>query len=96
MYKFSLCLTKFCRHDLSHWWILRAFHHVLLSLLGLYFGYLPFRAELFPPDGLLFLTFGYGIARVCRGEGDGVGIFLARLPVGIVLHLIDEDLAVGE
>ena len=22
---------------------------------GLYFGYFPFRAELFPPDGLLFL-----------------------------------------
>ena len=27
-------------------------------LLGLYFGYFPLRAELFPPDGLLFLLQG--------------------------------------
>lgn len=33
------------------------------SLLGLYFGYLPLRAELFPPDGLLFLQGGK-----CSGE----------------------------
>ena len=58
MYEFSLCLAKFCRHNLSHWWILRVFHHVLLSLLGLYFGYFPLRAELFPPDGLLFFLQG--------------------------------------
>ena len=34
-----------------------------LSLLGLYFGYIPFQAELFPPDGSLFLQ-----CRQCSGE----------------------------
>ena len=39
----------------------------------------------------------YGISRVfCRSEGDCVGIFTARLPVGSILHLIDEGLAVSE
>ena len=32
----------------------------------------------------------------CRSEGDCVGIFTARLPVGSILHLIDEGLAVSE
>ena len=32
----------------------------------------------------------------CRSEGDGVGIFTARLPVGSILHLINEGLAVSE
>ena len=30
----------------------------VLFFLGLYFGYFPLRAELFPPDGLLFLLQG--------------------------------------
>ena len=30
----------------------------VLFFLGLYFGYFPFRAEFFPPDGLLFLLQG--------------------------------------
>ena len=39
----------------------------------------------------------YGISRVfCRSEGDSVGIFTARLPVGSILHLINEGLGVGE
>ena len=39
----------------------------------------------------------YGISRVfCRSEGDCVGILTARLPVGSILHLIDEGLAVSE
>jgi len=49
--------------ETTRWWILRVFHHVFLSLLGLYFGYFPFRAELFPPDGSLFLQ-----CRQCSGE----------------------------
>ena len=51
-------------------WILRVFHHVLLSFLGLYFGYFPFRAELFPPDSLLFLLQG----------GQAVAVFEFVLP----------------
>ena len=40
----------------------------------------------------------YGIAQAfCRSEeGDGVGIFTASLPVGSILHLINEGLAVSE
>ena len=32
----------------------------------------------------------------CRSEGNGVGVFTARLPVGSILHLINEGLAVSE
>ena len=38
-------------------------HFSITADTTLYFGYFPFRAELFPPDGLLFLQ-----GRQCSGE----------------------------
>ena len=55
MYEFSLCLTKICRHNHSHWWILRVFHHVLLFLLGLYFGSFRCGQNFSARNGLLLL-----------------------------------------
>ena len=48
MYEFSLCLTKICRHNHSHWWILRVFHHVLLFYWG-YTSVLSVADGTFPP-----------------------------------------------
>ena len=56
-----------------------------------------FLSPLVGIDGVGLAVLRHGVSRVfCRSEGDGVGIFLARFPFGIALHLIDEDLAVGE
>ena len=61
------------------------------------YGFVPCQQAVGVVDLVGIAVLRHGVSRVfCRGEGDGVGIFLARLPVGIVLHLIDEDLAVGE
>ena len=58
MYEFSLCLTKICKHNYSHWWILRAFHHVLLFLFGLYFGSFRCGRNFFRPTVYCFLKVG--------------------------------------
>ena len=48
MYEFSLCLTKICRHNHSHWWILRVFHHVLL-FIGVILRFMFVADGTFPP-----------------------------------------------
>ena len=40
------------------WWILRVFHHVLLSLLGLYFGSFRCGQNFFRPTVYCFLKVG--------------------------------------
>ena len=40
------------------WWILRVFHHVLLSLLGLYFGSFRCGRNFFRPTVYCFLKVG--------------------------------------
>ena len=61
------------------------------------YGFVPCQQAVGVVDLVGIAVLRHGVSRVfCRGKGDGVGIFLARFPFGCLLHLIDEDLAVGE
>ena len=61
------------------------------------YGFVPCQQAVGVVDLVGIAVLRHGVSRVfCRGEGDGVGIFLARFPFGSPLHPVGEGLAVVE